>query len=55
MAFLDIKGVSKRFGGLMALSDVDMQVEKGEIFDSVFQLDRLDLRHLSPLGWLPRH
>ncbi|KGM47211.1 ABC transporter ATP-binding protein [Pseudooceanicola atlanticus] len=32
MAFLDIKGVSKRFGGLMALSDVDMQVEKGEIF-----------------------
>ena len=32
MAFLEIKGVSKRFGGLMALTDVSMQVEKGEIF-----------------------
>lgn len=32
MAFLDIKGVSKRFGGLMALNDVSLQVEQGEIF-----------------------
>lgn len=32
MAFLDIKSVSKRFGGLTALSDVSLQVEKGEIF-----------------------
>ena len=32
MAFLDVRGVSKRFGGLMALNNVDMSVEKGEIF-----------------------
>ncbi|WP_422372174.1 ABC transporter ATP-binding protein [Hoeflea sp.] len=32
MTFLDIKGVSKRFGGLMALNDVSLQVNKGEIF-----------------------
>lgn len=32
MSYLDVKGVSKRFGGLMALNAVDMSVEKGEIF-----------------------
>ena len=32
MTLLDIRGVSKRFGGLMALSDVSLQVNKGEIF-----------------------
>ena len=31
MAILDIKGVTKRFGGLLALDDVSFQVEEGEI------------------------
>ncbi|WP_428929472.1 ABC transporter ATP-binding protein [Marinibacterium sp. SX1] len=32
MAYLEVRNISKRFGGLKALSDVDMSVEKGEIF-----------------------
>jgi branched-chain amino acid transport system ATP-binding protein len=31
MAILEIKGVTKQFGGLMALDDVSFQVEEGEI------------------------
>lgn len=31
MALVDIKGVSKRFGGLSAISDVSLSVESGEI------------------------
>ncbi len=31
MALVDIKGVSKRFGGLAAVSDVDLSVTEGEI------------------------
>jgi len=31
MVILDIKGVTKRFGGLLALDDVSFQVEEGEI------------------------
>ncbi len=31
MAFLDIAGVTKRFGGLVALNDVSFSVTKGEI------------------------
>ncbi|WP_158970392.1 ABC transporter ATP-binding protein [Chachezhania sediminis] len=32
MALLDVKNVTKQFGGLKALSDVSMTVEAGEIF-----------------------
>ncbi|SEE49589.1 ABC transporter ATP-binding protein [Bradyrhizobium erythrophlei] len=31
MALVDIKGVSKRFGGLTAVSDVDLMVNAGEV------------------------
>ncbi|MDX5359146.1 MAG: ABC transporter ATP-binding protein [Rhodobacterales bacterium] len=32
MSFLEVKGVSKRFGGITALNDVSLTVERGEIF-----------------------
>lgn len=32
MSFLDVRNVSKRFGGIVALSGVSLTVEKGEIF-----------------------
>jgi branched-chain amino acid transport system ATP-binding protein len=32
MALLEVKGVSKNFGGLMALKEVDLEVFEGEIF-----------------------
>ena len=31
MALVEVKGVSKRFGGLTAVSDVDLTVNAGEI------------------------
>lgn len=31
MAFLEVKGISKHFGGLRAVSDLDFHAEKGEI------------------------
>ena len=31
MALLEIKGISKYFGGLAALSDFDMEIDEGEI------------------------
>lgn len=31
-ALLSVKGVSKRFGGLQALSDVGMEIERGQIY-----------------------
>src|SRR5580692_9882084 len=31
MALVDVQGVSKRFGGLTAVSDVDLTVDAGEI------------------------
>jgi ABC-type uncharacterized transport system ATPase subunit len=31
MSLIDVRGVSKRFGGLTAVSDVDLSVESGEI------------------------
>lgn len=31
MPLIDIKGVSKRFGGLTAVSDVDLSIDEGEI------------------------
>ena len=31
MALVDVKGVTKRFGGLTAVSDVDLTVDAGEI------------------------
>jgi ABC-type uncharacterized transport system ATPase subunit len=31
MALVDVKGVTKRFGGLMAVSDVDLTVNAGEV------------------------
>ncbi|NBR12690.1 MAG: ABC transporter ATP-binding protein, partial [Alphaproteobacteria bacterium] len=29
--FLDLKNISKRFGGVQALSDVDLTLEAGEV------------------------
>lgn len=31
MALVDVQGVTKRFGGLTAVSDVDLTVNAGEI------------------------
>jgi len=31
MPLIDIKGVSKRFGGLAAVSDVDLSIDESEI------------------------
>ena len=32
MALLDIQNVSKRFGGLQAVDQVDLTIEKGQIY-----------------------
>src|ERR1700681_225286 len=32
MAILELKGLTKRFGGLLAVNNVDLSVEQGEIF-----------------------
>ena len=34
-AVLEVEGVSKEFGGLRALSDVDLRIEEGEIFSLI--------------------
>ena len=31
MALLEVRGLSRRFGGLMAVSALDLEVERGEI------------------------
>jgi branched-chain amino acid transport system ATP-binding protein len=31
-AVLDVRGVGKRFGGLQALSDVDLRIERGQVY-----------------------
>src|SRR6266496_1640615 len=35
MAVLEAKGVTKEFGGLRALSDVDLRIEEGQIFSLI--------------------
>ena len=31
MAILEVSGVNKRFGGLQALNDVNLQIEEGSV------------------------
>ena len=35
MSFLKLEGVAKRFGGLVAVNDVDLTVEKGQIYSLI--------------------
>lgn len=35
MAYLEVKGITKRFGGLVAVDDVSFEVEKGEIISII--------------------
>ena len=37
-AVLKVAGISKRFGGLQALSDVGMTIERGQVYGLILSL-----------------
>ena len=41
---LEVKGVSKRFGGLQALSDVGITIERGQVYASARNAPRKSSR-----------
>ncbi len=52
---LEVRGLTKRFGGLKAVSDFDIDVAEGEIVGSHRpergrQVDRLQPHHRGPTG-----